>query len=125
MLNAFRTFSSTVRAGILCSAAAILLSACGGSTELGNGPEMLNENMPSSVNVSAPPAEGTAAQEAVFDWRTANGGNEAASDPAQGTPATAPVDQTMQMAAPVDAANPPVDATGAVTPGQAVPRPAA
>ena len=83
MLNAFRFFSSTTRAGILCSAAAILLSACGGSTELGNGPEMLNENMPGSVNVSAAPPDGAAAQEAVFDWRTANGSVDAAPVPAR------------------------------------------
>lgn len=74
MLNAFRTFSSTFRTALVGSAAAVFLSACGGSTELGNGPEMLNENLPSSVTVAATASAGS--QEPVFDWRTANGGAE-------------------------------------------------
>lgn len=125
MLNAFRTVASNARAGILCSAAAILLSACGGSTELGNGPAMLNENLPSSIDVSAAPADGAAAQEAVFDWRTANGGNEAPSASAQQMPATAPVEQGADPAASADPASAPVDASAAVTPGQPDPLPAA
>lgn len=80
MLNQLCTFSSTARMGLLSLGAAILLSACGGSTDLGNGPEMLKENLPSNVTVSAAnansnlPTSADAAQEQVFDWRSANGG---------------------------------------------------
>lgn len=100
MLNAFRTFSSTFRTALVGSAAAVFLSACGGSTELGNGPEMLNENLPSSVTVAA--TAGAGSQEPVFDWRTANGGAE---------PSAAQDAQAMAQAA-TDSAGAPNGPTG-------------
>lgn len=58
MLKAFNTFSSTIRLGAACAGAALLLGACGGSAGLGDGPQRLNENLPSNVTAAATSVHG-------------------------------------------------------------------
>jgi len=146
MLTTHRNARSITRLGVLCSAAAMVLSACGGSTGLGDGPTMLNENLPSSVTVGAaqPGAPEPGSIEAMYAVRSSQETDAATQSSPTAAPepsasdlppygaAAASADDTVQQAVPASTdANGalPAEASGAmqygattaVTPGQQAP----